>query len=202
LLLLGACAVVAILLGGGALWYSEIARLDAEAAQLILAKKDLDGQLAVLEDDDKRIKALTEWTESEVVWLDELYDLTDRFPEDSSIRMVQLTGEPIARTAKSKYIGKLALKGVATENHDPIDKLMTDMAKDSHLRPEPKFLSPNVGPDRFQYPQQFTTKVDIERLQPTKYVRHIPEPDPLDRQRNRGRPQGNPMDFGFFGVGQ
>jgi Tfp pilus assembly PilM family ATPase len=201
LYMLAACAVVAALLGGGALWYSQMLTLDREAAELLSAKKDLDAQLAVLEDDDKRIKALTEWTESEVVWLDELYDLTDRFPDDSSIRLVQLMGEPIARTAKSKYIGKLALKGVATENHDPVDKLMNDMAKDSHLRPEPKFLSPNVGGDRRQYPQQFTTKVDIERLQPTKYVRRIPEPDPLDR-RNRGRQQGNPLDFGFFGVGQ
>jgi Tfp pilus assembly PilM family ATPase len=201
LLILAACAVLAVVVGGGALWYSEVVRLDREIAMQLAAKTDLDGQLAVLEDDDKRIKALTEWTESEVVWLDELYDLTDRFPDDNSIRLVQLTGEPIARTAKSKYIGKLALKGVGTDNHDPIDKLFDNLAKDGHLRVAPKILTPNVGNDRRWYSQQFTSKVDIERLQPSKYVRRIPEPDPLDR-RNRGRPQGNPMDFGFFGVGQ
>jgi hypothetical protein len=192
---------VALLLGGAALWYSQLVALDHEAAELTAAKTDLDGQLAVLEDDDKRIKALTEWTESEVVWLDELYDLTDRFPDSNNLRLVQLTGEPMARTAKSKYIGKLALKGVATADPKPIDRLMENLAKDSpHLRVEPKFLSPNVGQDRFLYPQQFTSKVDLERLPPTKYVRRIPEPDPLDR-RNPGQ-QGNPMDFGFFGVGQ
>jgi Tfp pilus assembly PilM family ATPase len=198
---LAACAVVAALLGGGGLWYSEVARLDREIATQMSAKSDLDGQLAVLEDDDKRIKALTDWTESEVVWLDELYDLTDRFPDDNSIRMVQLIGEPVTRTAKSKYIGKLALKGVTTDDHKPVDTLMNEIAKDSHLRLEPKFLKPNVGQDRRFYTQEFTTKVDIERLQPAKYARRIPELEPFDR-RNRGRPQGNPMDFGFFGVGQ
>src|SRR5262249_21236754 len=146
-------------------------------------------------------QGLTEWTESEVVWLDELYDLTDRFPDDNSIRLVQLTAEPVARTAKSKYVGKLALKGLPTDNHAPIDRLRTALAKDSPLRPSPKILTPNVGNDRRFYSQQFTSKVDIERLQPSKYVRRIPEPDPLER-RNRGRQQGNPIDFGFFGVGQ
>src|SRR5262249_22270508 len=111
------------------LWWS--AQLEADVTELSAIKSQLDGPLARMEDDDRRLKALNEWHDGEVVWLDELYDLTDRFPDNTRLRLSGLTGDALSRNAKSKYVASLALKWVSTDDHRPGEELMAEFVKDA-----------------------------------------------------------------------
>ena len=55
----------------------------------------------------------------------------------------------------------------------------------------------NTGADRFRFPQQFTTRVEIEKLPPQKYVRRLPDP-PAASDKDRKSGGDSSLDFGFF----
>src|SRR5205807_8445386 len=88
--LLGAGLAAAVLVLVCSLCYTRLAKKEDEIDRLTLHKADLDKKLLHLEDDAKRIKAIDDWVQTEVCWLDELYDLTDRFPDTNLIRLTQL----------------------------------------------------------------------------------------------------------------
>jgi Tfp pilus assembly PilM family ATPase len=187
--LAGAAAAVLLLVGAVVGSFVMQASLDAQIAELTAQRMGLETQLARMEDDDKRMKALNEWADGEVVWLDELYDLADRFPRIDTLRLTQFSGDALTRNAKSKYIAKLALKGVCTDDHLPVDELMAQLVKDGHYRVPPKVLGRNTGTDRFQFSQQWSTNLELERFPPGKYVRRLRNPTGRDRRDD--------MDFGF-----
>jgi hypothetical protein len=182
---------VAVLGALGFYGYTVQANLDAEWEDLSAQKKELEARAALAEEDDKRFKAVADWVGGEIVWLDELYDLTDRFPDHKGMRLTQVTGDPLPRTAKSKQIAKMALKGVVNNDEAPkVDDLLNGFVKDGHYRVSPKVLTRNTGTDRFFFPQQFTTRVELEKALPTQYARQLPEapPEPKDEQPNFGFP--------------
>lgn len=59
-------------------------------------KIQLDQQMKSMEADMKRLAAADEFRKREVVWLDELYDLTDRLPNHSKIRVSEFDGTALA----------------------------------------------------------------------------------------------------------
>jgi hypothetical protein len=191
-MLAGVAAGVLVLVGaivGSSLW---AAQLEAEVAELTVLKTQLDGQLGRLEDDDKRLKALTEWQEGEVVWLDELYDLTDRFPNNTTLRLVALKGDALTRNAKSKHPAALELTWVSTDDHRPGEELVAEFVKDKkdHYNVGPKKgPQQNRGADRRVFPHEFSMRLELEHVPPTKYVRRLRPPG-----RGNG---GDDMDFGF-----
>ena len=208
--ILAAAAVAAVvLLGVVGYGYSEIARKDREVEALVAEKEGLDNTLLAVEEDAKRIKALDEWSQGQVVWLDELYDLTDRFGDTNSLRLVQLTGEPLsAAAAKGKngprYVARMSLKGISTDNYQAVDALVGELVADGHYRVEPKQLKRNTGVDRVRFRQEFTTRLEVAPRPPAAYVRRLPDPEAgggRDRQRGGRRPGGDGMDMDFGGFG-
>src|SRR5262249_5323612 len=79
--------VAALAVAGGAFWYLHQSDMEKKVAALTREKADLDGQLAKLGEDGKRYDAVNTWVEGEVVWLDELYDLSDRLPQGNALRV-------------------------------------------------------------------------------------------------------------------
>jgi hypothetical protein len=196
--LVAAAAVLgALLAGASAYCYSQLAARDQELDALFTDKTDLERRLGKLEEDTKSVKALDDWSRGEIVWLDELYDLTDRSPDPNSLRVLQLTGDPLTRKGKDKLAARMTLKGITSSDFQPVDRLMNELVQDGHYRVEPKVLSRNTGVDRFRFPQQFTTRVDVEKLAPGQYTRRITE-EPTGRGRRGG---GDGMDFGAGGFG-
>ncbi len=151
---------------------------------------ELDAELVGYEENARKIKALGDWNDHAVVWLDELYDLTDRFPEPggNALRLTQFNAGVVERApnSKDKHIAKIALKGITGEDYRPVDLLVSRLVEDKYYRVDPKKLSRNTGPDRFTYPQQFQIeRIDIEKRPPEKYVRKI---EPVTEEtRSRGR---------------
>jgi Tfp pilus assembly PilM family ATPase len=189
----GLAAAALLLIGaivGTSLW---AAQLEADVTELTAIKSQLDGQLARMEDDDKRLKALNEWHDGEIVWLDELYDLTDRFPNNTTLRLVGLTGDALTRNAKSKYVAALSLTWVSTDDHRPGEQMVSEFVKDekNHYK-----VGPKQGPQRNRgaegrvFPHEFQVRMELEHVPPAKYVRKLRQP---------ARPDGGDdmMDFGF-----
>jgi hypothetical protein len=174
---LAACGVLLLaVLGIGFLFWTA-SNTDRKIRELEARKKDLDGMLAQMDIDDKRFKALEDWNKGEVVWLDELYDLTGRFGETKGVRLLQMTGDPLPRTAKSEYVARVMIKGVAGDDPRPVDALLAEYVRDGHYRVEPKTMKPNRSSGRGEgFSQEFLTKVDLKPRVGETYVRRLPDP--------------------------
>lgn len=177
----GGLAAAALLTAVGLGW-SELNRVNRQVSAQFAENAELDRELATYDESARRIKAVTDWTDRSVVWLDELYDMTDRFPEPSrnALRLTQFSGGVVERppNSKDKHVAKITLKGVSGEDYRPVDQLVSRLAEEPYYRPDPKKLSRNTGPDRFIYPQQFLVeRVDLEKRPAEKYTRRI---EPLE----------------------
>ena len=126
----------------------------------VQAQRDgLEGQLVEARKEGKLFKALDDW--DNVVWIDELYDLTYRIPDVNALRVTQLTAEPATRTAKTKYTARVILKGTYTgnEGRKALDQLIDGFKQDGYYSPEaPKVVG-----------SQFTLTVNLERRPPAEY---------------------------------
>ena len=153
--LVGAVAA-AVLVAVGMLAFLEITKLDKQVKEQTLKNSDLDLQLAAFEVDDKRVKAIGGWADQDVVWLDELYDLTARFPDPDKeqTRLTTFTGDVVERLPnskekdKDKHVAKVSLKGVTNEDIRPVDHLESGFLADHYYRPDPPHRSQNRGTDR------------------------------------------------------
>jgi hypothetical protein len=146
---------------------------------------------------------LREWTESETVWLDELYDLTDRFPDPASMRLILLNGQPLPHSAKDKdkHTGRLILKGMTTpDTRGTLDVLISRLMQEPYYRVDRSVSQRNTGTagrDRQLFPRQFETTIDIAKRPASGYVRRLSERS--NRQGRQGQdPAGNwDGDLGF-----
>jgi hypothetical protein len=173
-LLAGAAA--ALVVAATVYGVTQSAKKERDLAAQRLAKVDLDGQLAQMEDEAKVIKALQEWTGGEVNLLDELYDLTDRFPSTETMRITQLSVTPLPRNEKDKkkHVAQISLKGVTTDDIRQLDQFLERTDADGHYRVDPKQVSTNGDQDKGKFPQQFTAQADVAPRKPALYARQLP----------------------------
>src|SRR5207248_2527280 len=88
--LVGAGVAAAVLFGLVSFGYARLAAKDREVTKAQRELDDLTQQLTQLAPEEMRINAIDDWTGGQVVWLDELYDLTQRFPDVNQMRVVTL----------------------------------------------------------------------------------------------------------------
>ena len=193
----GVAAAVMLLVGVGAA-YSKLAEKEKALNVLKSQKNDLDKQLLTLEEEDKKIKKIGEWANSEVNWLDELYDLTARMPEDDGTRLTMFKGEPGVKsaTAKDKHVAYMELAGITGADPVEVDTLIAHFQEEGY-RPEAKKLGPNTraGAEGQRFPNKFTDKVSLEPKAPDKYIRVLKVPENNPRGRGRaGRPAPRVLD--------
>ncbi len=142
----------------------------------------------------KRLKELYDW--DTLVWLDELYDLTARIPDVNDLRVTSLHAEPLPRTAQSKFVGRLTIRGKLLNKSNPrrpLDELIALFGRDGYYTPQ---LSgrPLVEKDTF------TLVVNIERRAPTAYQARLPgekgAPEPAEKsekakEKEKGKARAN-----------
>jgi hypothetical protein len=201
LILIGALAAT-LVVGAAAFGYAELDSRDRQLAALFDENAELERQLDKFSEDGKRIKALDQWSQGEIVWLDEIYDLTDRVPDINDLRLVQLSGDPMTQVGKSSSVARLLLKGVMTAGNPAVNKLESRLVNDGHYRVIPKKIIRNPGTDRRRFPQQFEMSAEIEKLPPERYVRRLPDASaPSETARDGAAAGGSMPDFGFGGFG-
>jgi len=131
-------------------------------------KTRLESQVNEAKENVKRVKALEEW--DNVVWLDEIYELTAQIPDVNALRVTSITADPLPRTSKSRFVAVVTIKGrlvSTTSGRKPLDELVNRFNKEGYYSCE----APKVEKD------QFTLKVNVERRSPAEYksVVTIPE---------------------------
>jgi hypothetical protein len=140
-----------------------------KARELTAIQADLQSvekQLAETRANAKRLKEIDDW--DNVVWLDELYDLTARIADVNALRITSITSEPY-REPKDKAVAKAVIKGKLLDRQRPgeaFDRLVDEFKKDSrHYR----VASPTVKNDEFSF------VVYIERRAPDEYKHAVKE---------------------------
>jgi len=104
-----AAIVIVVGLGGGIV----LANLASErVTELTQQRDDLKAQVERGAPDTARAKGIDSWTNREVNWLDELFELAKRMPEDDSVRVASLTATPlpVGKNGKQEAQANLELK--------------------------------------------------------------------------------------------
>jgi hypothetical protein len=141
----------------------------------------LEGQLTVLDEDDRRIKEIGYWVDSEVVWLDELYDLAERFPNIDQMNLMTFLGIGPAPTSmangkKVTHKGELTLE-VSTRTDTLVDRLINEYTKDRHFIDVPAKKPLRTGGGRGGM-QQFGAKLTLNPQPPSEYMLQLHAPKP------------------------
>jgi Tfp pilus assembly PilM family ATPase len=197
-LVVAAAAAVALfaLVGYG---YTRLNERQDRLEKLTEDRNRLDLQLSQYADDGRRVVALNDWQGKDVVWLDELYDLTDRFPETQTMRLTQFSGTTVDYKGKGNtFVGRLDLEGITRSDSRSVDLLVQSLNQDPHYRTSSPLSNVRSTIDRRNFPIKFMTKLDLEKLPPRDFTRR------LQPERPRGGPQDNGGGFGgmdFGGMG-
>jgi Tfp pilus assembly PilM family ATPase len=134
-----AAAVGLLLVGAIAFGRWKVADKDTEIERLTAAINDAEEETKRLDPAWKEYKAVADWQNSGVNWLDELYDLTARFPDPKDTRLDLFVGQPVdqqqgaaAKNSKEpKHAAKLDLT-VSTLSHDAVMSLNDSLRNDRY----------------------------------------------------------------------
>jgi hypothetical protein len=178
-LVLAAAVAAVLVLGVVGFCYLQLAALQKQVAEQVNINSNLEHTVTLLEDDDRRFKALSEWDKSAVNWLDEFYDLTSLFPDPTAVRVVKLDAQSLNnRTGKDRFAGAIELQGIlGSDNEKVIDRFLDHFDEDGHHRSGAKKTEPNrTAVERRTFPRKFTTKTEVEKVAPGKYRLRLPDP--------------------------
>ncbi len=182
-----AALVGVLVLGVGAMaGMMELAKANRRVLAANNAKQDVEGELQKTELDAKRLAAADEFTNREVVWLDELYDLSDRFPDVKKMRAVEIEGTAVPPPAKTPAkgsppaaapktpvkppVGQLRVV-VSTEDAALVDRLVDGLNRDKFYSSTSKSTAGlSAGSSRSQ---QFTVTTQIVHRGPAEYLRRL-----------------------------
>ncbi len=147
----------------------------AQRDALVSEKASVEDQLLRYKEEAKRDKDLDSWDSP--VWLDELYNLAARIPDTNTMRINEVTVEPLARTAKvqSPYAAKLVIKGTLQpqrggDPHAPYDALKKAFGNE-------KFYNVVASASKIENGNQFTLTVEVKRRAPTDHTLHFTPPE-------------------------
>jgi Tfp pilus assembly protein PilN len=193
---LGAFAVLLLIVG-----LVQLTSKNRKLAALQKQKNTLESQLHTFDADAKRIKALDEWSATEVNWLDELYDITARVPDINKLRVTNIQTSVVDDPShKKKQVAAISLKGISTDSV-PVDRFMSEWSKEPSYQVPGPTKSPNRAIERQRFPQAFVNKIEVEKRTPDKYSRSFTATPPAKRTRPGQGDGGMPgVDFiGGFG---
>jgi hypothetical protein len=140
----------AVLVGGALLGFLALSAADDDIALKTKQRNDAKQQWDTLELDAKRLKAAEDWKARQVVWLDELYDMADRFPVAGGFHASSFVGKaipPDPKTGKQEHQAAVEVK-VSARSPEPVNALLYKIEADS-VGPPPKNPKDPKGPPRF-----------------------------------------------------
>jgi Tfp pilus assembly PilM family ATPase len=190
----------ALLLGLVTVGYTQLSNRERELQDLTQERNNFEAQLSGYADVGRRVQALDEWQGKDVIWLDEFYDLTDRFPETQTIRLTLFGGQTLDFKGKGNtFVGKLELEGIIRRDSRAAQLLDQNLNEPGHYRTNSPLSTDRSTIDRRNFPIKFTTKLDVQKLPPDHFTRRLrPERAP----ENDGGFGGMDLGMGGFGGGE
>jgi hypothetical protein len=171
LTLYGAVAAAALIFVIGCMWYT-LSNKRAQIAALTTQRLEQESFLTANAQERAELDAYKDWEQSTVPWLDEMYDLTARFPFKQGFRVNEFGASTTGskKNAKDGFVGRITLKGITPKTQDPkftVYALQTALASDSHLRP---------GIDGITKGTDYSMKIDIAKQDVKRYDTHLVVP--------------------------
>ena len=163
----GAVAGV-LLLGGFVAMYSVLARKRAEVQSLTFQKNDLEDTLKALAQEKADIEGVKDWDATTIPWIDELYDLSARFPYHQGFRVNHLSTEVTAKKgSKDPHVARIRIAGVTPAGQETlVHQLIGSVARDSHVR---------GALEKFKG-QDFHLKIDVAKQPRDRYAEVLVAP--------------------------
>jgi hypothetical protein len=167
------------------MWYV-LAQKRAEIARLSMQKTAIEKMLADNAQERADLDAYKDWEQTTIPWLDELYDLTARYPFEQGFRVNQLSAQTIGlkKGAKDSYVGSINLTVYEPANSKFVFDLQRSMLHDDHLRAwsgDLRRLPGNNAPDEYKMKidiaKQKTEKYDTRLVVPRRQIANAPQPD-------------------------
>ena len=169
------CLLLVVGVGLGLL---ELSKSTRTMRQLQLEKFDLEDAKTRLELDAKRVRLAEDWEDQTPIWLDELYDLADRFDRLEDTRVSSITGSTVRpdKGGKRPAGGRLEIK-LGTRNPDSVTELVSEINRDNtadkkHYVSVQKMTNGLASGDT-PYNQLFTVTIMLNRRLPGEYVRQL-----------------------------
>ncbi len=163
-------AMLALVLFGWYLWGVKN-RVSDEVAGMIVRRDDLKRDLETNKIDTTRLQALGAW--DDVVWLDEVYDISHRIPNTKELLVTEISASPRRNPEKeSDFRSHLTIKGTlpgGAEKREALKSLLDELRKDGVYKIEKE---EQKGSD-------FTLEIDVRRRAPADYIRKLDPPAKL-----------------------
>ncbi len=173
----GAAAAVVLLLACAGM-YMALSRQRSEMKDLNEVQAAQDKFLKDFAQERADLDAYKEWDQTTVAWLDEMYDLSARFPWEKDFRVNQFvatsTGKKAAKDSKDSkdkdnFIGKINLNGYSPSGKDKelVKELTDSMSRDTHVKPVLKSLKHGVNAAA---PTVYDMKIDLAKQNVSAYT--------------------------------
>ena len=150
-------------------------RVEDEVAGLKVRRDELKRDLEVNKIDTKRLQALGAW--DDVVWLDEVYDISHRIPNTKDLLVTEMSASPRRNPEKeSDFRSHLTIKGTlpgGAEKREALKSLVDELRKDGVYKIEKE---EQKGSD-------FTLEIDVRRRAPGDYLRKLEPPAKLPPEK-------------------
>jgi hypothetical protein len=175
--------------------------------QIDVLKKEHDAlvkELKAMEEDVANNDALRDWEDGSISWLDELYDLSARFPHEIGLHLNHLSARvneakstaPGLRKEKSPFIASIDVRGVVPPGKDSqVERLQRMIQQDKHLRIVPgRTLSSGAKPGEFEFKievSKATSDVFTTKLEVPKQPASTPMPAPPEKKEPSGEEGGS-----------
>ena len=166
-----------LLLAAGVWGWVTLSAANTELAELRQKKENLDATLKRMDPDGKRLAAVDDWSKREIVWVDELQDMTDRFAPDDAVRVNYFEGKtlPAGKDGKQpRGQGTIEMR-VGTKSPDAVGRVVSAIERENTAAA--KFYTATqqrtagLASGSGGYNQLFTITTDVTRRPPELYTR-------------------------------
>jgi len=180
-LVFAAGLAASLLLAAGVYGYTKLNALDKQVTEQSNRNNELDRNLQILGEEEKKFKAISEWDRKGVVLLDELYDVTEKIGDIRTMRLTRFAAGPTA-DPKDKKVMRITLEGMVAGDSKQASRFIDELNAEGHRRMEIMGTGETSGPPRLQgFNFKFTQNVDVEKPPPDKYNVRLPDvAKPLD----------------------
>lgn len=174
------------------LWFAGMQQVNSREETLQERRTELDQadqRLKRLQPEGKQIAALADWQKSAVPVIDEIYDLSARFPFRQNLRVQQLNFTPYSHP-KEPYTARLVLTGVVPRDEvQLVHQLVDTINRDKHCRAaiESLRVTGSTSSEGAKNLQEFTLRVDIAPRPASAYQLKLPPAEPQERKGRSGR---------------
>jgi Tfp pilus assembly PilM family ATPase len=160
-------AVAMAVLGSGFFLYSEtLGQLNSDINRLKATKKERDKQAKTISKQKATMASIRDWEKGDVNWLDELRDLSIRFPNAQDILIHRLS-----LSSSKKGGGSISLNGLA-RSPSVVELMEQNIRDDYHQIRTPRVREQLKDKE---YSWHFDTTVAIRKRKKEQYISHIPE---------------------------